>query len=117
MITEDQILEIERYCTEHQVTQKERLATLGINRNVFYRSKKKLLEQHGNVEDGHFLQVNSNGVFMAPPQPNKSKSKKATKESASSSYLTIELRSERGTALRVQGEMTPDQLREIMAIL
>ena len=42
MITREEVLAIEEYCAEHKVTNKARLAELGIQFWDFYKAKKKL---------------------------------------------------------------------------
>ena len=118
MLTREQILEIESYCTEHKVSQQTRLEELRIPRHQFYRSKQRYRREDEAVgAPGSFIQLTPGSPFMSSPMPPSRTPGKAKAKflAAESSYLTIELRTAGGTAMRIQGEMTASHLREIIS--
>lgn len=117
MLTEEQVIEIEQYCRDHNVSRIRRLKELNIEPNHFYRQKRKLLSDSNDLSNGKFLQLNANGEFSSPVQQFQPKRKKGSEAGIRMSFLTIELRNERGAAMRIQGEMSAEQLREIMTIM
>ena len=121
MITREEILSIEEYCAEHNVSHKDRLEELGISPWSYYAAKRKYREEDDKSGDatGQFVQLSS-GRFVPqtmPPARTAGKSGKPVKpaEDKSESYLTIELQTRTGTAMRIQGVMTPAHLRELIA--
>jgi hypothetical protein len=118
MILDEQIIEIENYCREHGVTREQRIKETGIDRNQYYRIKKKLIEENNNLTSGKFLQLSSTGEIFQQGEMFPIKKKKSSKSTpASASYLTIEIRNEKGAAMRIQGELGAEQLREIMSVM
>jgi len=119
MLTQEQVMEIEHYCRDHNVSRKSRLKELKIEPNHFYRQKRKLLSDSNDLSNGNgkFLQLNSNGEFASAMQQFPLKRKKRSEREIRTSFLTIELRNERGAAMRIQGEIGAEQLREIMTIM
>ena len=123
MLTREQILEIDTYCAEHKVTQNARLEELGIPRHQFYRWKKKCRDEDESdqgPEAAAFLQLPSTGAFMSPMMPpartsGKSRSKAGAPQPQEQSFLTIELRTASGSAMRIQGSMTAEHLRAILS--
>lgn len=117
MLTEAQVLEIERHCKEQGVPYKQRLEELNINPNQFYRTKRKLLFRLDSSSNGQFLQIGTDNSFMEAASQLKHKRKKGTPGTVSQSLLCIELRNDRGTAMRIQGEMQAEHLRAILSIM
>ena len=119
-MTREEILSIEEYCAEHKVSHRKRLEELNIPFWHFYKAKKKYRkddEQDANI--GEFIQLSS-GRFVPqtmPPARTSGRSGKAYKptEEKSESYLTIELQTRTGTAIRIQGVITPAHLRELIS--
>ena len=119
-MTREEILSIEEYCAEHKVSHRKRLEELNIPFWHFYKAKKKYRkddEQDANI--GEFIQLSS-GRFVPqtmPPARTSGRSSKACKpiEEKSESYLTIELQTRTGTAIRIQGVITPAHLRELIS--
>ena len=120
MITREEILSIEEYCAEHNVSHKDRLEELGISPWSYYAAKRKYREDDKSSDaTGQFVQLSS-GRFVPQTMPPARTSGKAGKpykpaEDKSESYLTIELQTRTGTAMRIQGVMTPAHLRELIA--
>ena len=120
MLTREEILSIEEHCAEHKVSHRKRLEELGIPFWQFYKAKKKYRkEDEQDSHSGEFIQLSS-GRFVPqtmPPSRTPGKSDKPCKpsEEKSESYLTIELQTRTGTAIRIQGVVTPAHLRELIA--
>lgn len=120
MMTREEVLLIEDYCAEHKISHKKRLEELEIPFWNFYKAKQKYRkEDEQEAQPGQFVQLSS-GRYVPrtmPPAHTAGKSSKSVKpaEEKSVSYLTIELQTRAGTAMRIQGEMTPAHLRELIA--
>ena len=123
MLTREQILEVDNYCAEHNITQQQGLEELNIRRDQYCRWKKKYRDEDENGEGpeaGAFLQLPSSGAFMSPMMPPartsvKSRSKSGEPQAQEQSFLTVELRTASGSAMRIQGCMTAAHLRELIA--
>ena len=119
-MTREEILLIEEYCIEHKVSHKKRLEELEIPFWHFYKAKKKYRkDDEQGSQFGEFIQLSS-GKYVPqamPPARTSGKSNKPCKlvEDKSESYLTIELQTRTGTAIRIQGVITPAHLRELIA--
>ena len=119
MITREEILSIEEYCAEHNISHKDRLEELGISPWSYYAAKRKYREDDKSGDTtGQFVQLSS-GRFVPqtmPPARTSGKAGKPSKpaEEKSESYLTIELQTRTGTAMRIHGVMTPAHLRELI---
>lgn len=120
MMTREEVLLIEEYCAEHKISHKQRLEELEIPFWNFYKAKRKYRrEDEQDAQPGQFVQLSS-GRYVPqamPPARTAGRSVKSVKpaEEKSVSYLTIELQTRAGTAMRIQGEMTPAHLRELIA--
>jgi hypothetical protein len=119
MLTREQILEIDTFCAEHGVSCQSRLDELQIPRHQYFRWKRKYRaeDESGPSQDGSFVQLSPGGPFVSPMMPpartpGKAKGKACADEQ---SFLTIELRTASGTAMRIQGNMTAAHLREIIS--
>ena len=122
-MTREEVLEIDAYCQEHKVSYRQRLEELEIPFWNFYKAKKKYrLQDEAAATDGNmsagFVQLGTGGGFVpAMPPPRGSRSAARAKQSAvpAESYVTVELRTPNGTAMRIQGSMTATHLREIIS--
>lgn len=113
MLTREEIEKIDRECAEQHLTQQEYLSRHGIARHNYYRWKRRYKE-----EDGQSL-VPAGFVPLMPgtSQPVRSggKVRKSSKSSSESeSFLSIEIRTSGGSAMRIQGNMTAAHLRELI---
>ena len=119
MITREEFLSIEEYCAEHTVSHKDRLEELGISPWSYYAAKRKYREDDKSSDTaGQFVQLSS-GRFVPQAMPPARTSGKVCKQPKSAvnnaeSYLTIELQTRTGTAMRIHGVMTPAHLRELI---
>ena len=69
MITREEILSIEEYCVEHNVSHKDRLEELGISTWSYYAAKRKYREDDKSGDaTGQFVQLSS-GRFVPQTMP------------------------------------------------
>ena len=69
MMTREEILSIEEYCAEHNVSHKKRLEELDIPFWHFYKAKKKYREEHEQEgQSGQFIQLPS-GRYVPQAMP------------------------------------------------
>ena len=117
MMTREQILEIDQYCQEHKISYRKRLEDLNIPFWTFYKAKRKYrLQDEAARGTGEFIQMLP-GTFSSRMMPvrNGRKPSSAKGGQEAESFLTIELRTASGTAMRIQGSMTAAHLREIIS--
>ena len=117
MMTREEILEIDQYCQEHKMSYRKRLDELHIPFWNFYKAKRKYrLEDESSTSRGEFVQLVP-GTFSSCMMPVRNGKKvSATKGGAETeSFITVELRTASGTAMRIQGSMTAAHLRELIS--
>lgn len=120
MLTREQILEVDTYCAEHQISQQRYLEEHDIPRHQYYVWKRKYRqEDEQSSESGAFVQLRPGGEFVSPMMPPAKTSGKAKAKTGSvdstESFLTVEIRTASGTMLRIQGSMTAAHLHEIIS--
>ena len=119
MLTREQILEIDSYCAEHRVSCQSRLDELQIPRHQYFRWKRRYRaeDESSSAPVGSFVQLSPGGPFVSPKMPPARTSGKARAkgEQEGQGFLTIELRTVTGTAMRIQGSMTAEHLRAILS--
>ena len=95
-MTREEVAEIIMYCKEHKVTYKSRLAELNIPVWRFYDSKSRYAEEQssGNTSKGDFIELGQSGTFIPVP--------------------SIEIRTSKGDAIRIQGELSSQELYSII---
>ena len=109
MLTREQVLDIQTYCAEHKITIGERLGELHIETSQFYRWQRKYRQEDEQGSDpGSFVQLTQGGAFVSPMMPpartsGKSRSKNGDSQPQEQSFLTVELRTASGAAMRIQG--------------
>ena len=116
-MTREEILEIDRYCQEHKMSYKQRLNELEIPFWNFYKAKRKYrLEDEASNSSGEFVQLVP-GTFSSGMMPVRNGRKVANAKGGAEteSFITVELRTASGTAMRIQGSMTATHLREIIS--
>ena len=117
MMTREEILAIDQYCREHKMSYRKRLDELEIPFWQFYKAKRKYrLEDEGAEGAGEFVQMVP-GMFSSGMMPVRSGKRNAQAGGTSNreSFLTVELRTSTGTAMRIQGSMTAEHLRAILS--
>ena len=106
MMTREEIIEIEQYCSDHKVGKKARLAELGIPFWNFYRARRKYQREDeligSDPSAGNFIQL---ATLPSGPalQPSKRMIRQKSRKDAGpivESHLTIELRTASGTAMQ-----------------
>ncbi len=119
MMTREEILSIEEYCAEHKMTHRKRLEELGIPFWNFYRAKRKYrMEDESGDSSGRFIQLSS-GRYVPQAMPAVRTSGKSGvarhTDDKMESYLTVELQTRSGMAMRIQGVLTPAHLKELIS--
>lgn len=114
-MTREEVAEIIMYCKEHKVTYKSRLAELNIPVWRFYESKSRYAEEQssGNTAKGAFIELGQSGTFIPVPSF-AGQSGRKPKEEPSSGFKSIEIRTSKGDAIRIQGELSPQELYSII---
>ena len=114
MMTREEIAAIDRECEEQHISQQDYLSNHGIARHQYYRWKRKFREadEQSLVPAGFVPMVP--GSASAVPSP-KSRGKQQKSQQDQESYLTVEIRTSCGSAMRIQGNMTASHLREIIS--
>lgn len=97
------------------VTYKSRLKEIGISEWRFYESKRKYAEaQASERESGEFLQlVRGNDSFPEPVLTNR-KAGRGRKPVYESGPMSIEMRTQTGTVLRIQGNLDATMIQAII---
>lgn len=103
-MTREEVAEIIMYCKEHKVTHKSRLAELNIPVWGFYESKSRYAEEQssGNTSKGDFIELSQSGTFI-PVLSFTGQSGGKPKGESSSGFKSIEIRTSKGDAIRIQG--------------
>lgn len=115
ILTREEIAEIVQYCKEHGVSYKSRLKGIGIPEWQFYDSKRRYTEaQASERESGEFLQlVRGNNSFPEPVLTNR-KTGKGRKSGYESIAMSIEMRTQTGAVLRIQGNLDATMIQAII---
>lgn len=115
MMTREEVAEIIMYCKEHKVTYKSRLAELNIPVWRFYDSKSRYAEEQssGNTSKGDFIELGQSGTFIPAPSFVGQNVRKPKGES-SFGFKSIEIRTAKGDAIRIQGEFGAQELYSII---
>ena len=114
-MTKEEVAEVVAYREEIQVSYKQRLAELGINAWNFYDAKRKYAPKQEGENAGEFLQLVSGGTFLPDPiKPARSRSGKQKNAEQSAVAVTIELRTPTGTMMRISGNLTGRELKDII---
>ena len=97
-----------------------RMDEIGVPHHQYYRWKKKYRDEDAariGPEGGSFVQLTPGSAFVPPMMsPARTSGKSSNKvDGAEASFLTIELRTASGTAMRIQGSLTAAHLREIIS--
>lgn len=113
-MTREEVAEIIMYCKEHKVTYKSRLAELNIPVWRFYDSKSRYAEEQssGNTSKGDFIELGQSGTFIPVPSFTGQNGRKPKVES--SGFKSIEIRTSKGDAIRIQGELSSQELYSII---
>ena len=115
MMTKEDVAQVIAYCDENKISYKQRLSELGISPWNFYDAKRKYAPKEEGDNAGEFLQLIPGGSFL-PNQIKPSRARSAKqKESAQETVAgNIELRTPTGTMMRISGNLTGRELKEII---
>lgn len=114
-MTKEEVAGIVAYCAEHKVSQKQRLAELGISEWQFYGSKRRYSPKREGDNFGEFLQLIPAGPFVPDPlKPSRSHSARQKEADRGPVPVSIELRTPNGAVMRISGGLTGRELREII---
>lgn len=109
-MTREEVAEIIMYCKEHKVTYKSRLAELNIPVWRFYDSKSRYAEEQssGNTSKDDFIELGQSGTFIPGPSFTGQNGRKPKGESSGFK------RTSKGDAIRIQGELSAQELYSII---
>ena len=114
MMTREEIAAIDRECEEQHISQQEYLEKHGITRHQYYRWKRRYREEDAqSLVPAGFVPMMPGAAPTVPAQKSKGKQQKFQQEQES--FLTVEIRTPCGSAMRIQGNMTAAHLREIIS--
>ena len=103
------------HCDENKVSYKQRLSELGISPWSFYDAKRKYAPKQEGDNAGEFLQLIPGGMFLPNPiKPSRSKSSKQKGTGKGLVSVCIELRTPTGTMMRIIGDLTGNELKDII---
>lgn len=114
MMTKEEITEIITYCEEKRISYKTRLQELDIPLWKFYDAKRKYIANEDR--SGEFLQLlPASQFFLNPIKPGRTGGRSKRKDSSSeSAEVSIELKTPKGTMMRISGRLTGRQIQEII---
>ena len=113
-MTREEIAAIDRECEERHISQQNYLESHGIAKHQYYRWKRRYREEdEQSLVPAGFVPMMP-GAAPAVPSP-KSRSKQQKSQQDQESFLTVEIRTSCGSAMRIQGNMTAAHLREIIS--
>lgn len=114
-MTKEEIARIVSYCEENKVSYKQRLSELGVKPWNFYDAKRKYTPKQDDGNAGEFLQLVPGGPFVPDPiKPSRSKSGRQKKAENGAVAISIELRTPTGSLMRISGDLTSRELRDII---
>lgn len=114
-MTREEIAAIESYCNDNKISRKNRLAELGVSEWCFYSSKRRYAPSREGASVGEFLQLEPGGAFLPDPiRPARSRSARQKVAESGVVPVSIDLKIPNGTVMRISGEFTGNELREII---
>ena len=113
-MTREEIAAIDRECEERHISQQDYLASHGIAKHQYYRWKRRYREEdEQSLVPAGFVPMMPMAAPTVPVQ--KSSGKQQKSQQGLESFLTVEIRTSCGSAMRIQGNMTAAHLREIIS--
>ena len=114
-MTKEEVAQVIAYCDENKISYKQRLEELGINPWRFYDAKRKYAPKEEGENAGEFLQLVPGGSFLPNPiKPSRSRSSRQKDSSQGAVAVSIELRTPTGTMMRISGNLTGRELKDII---
>ena len=115
MMTKEEVAQVIAYCDENKISYKQRLSALGISPWNFYDAMRKYAPKEEGDNAGEFLQLIPGRSFLPNPiKPSRSRSSKQKGSAQRAVAVSIELRTPTGTMMRIIGNMTGRELKEII---
>lgn len=115
MMTKEEVAQVITYCEENKISYKQRLAEMGVTPWSFYDAKRKYAPKEEGDNAGEFLQLMPGEAFLPNPiKPARSKSGKQKNTEKGVIAISIELRTPTGTLMRISGDLTGRELRDIV---
>ena len=115
MMTKEEVAQVIAYCDENKISYKQRLSELGISPWNFYDAKRKYAPKEEEENAGEFLQLIPGESFLPNPiKPSRSRSSKQKESAQETVAVNIELRTPTGTMMRISGNLTGRELKEII---
>ena len=115
MMTKEEVAQVIAYCDENKISYKQRLSELGISPWNFYDAKRKYAPKEEGDNAGEFLQLIPGGSFLPNPiKPSRFRSSKQKESAQETVAVNIELRTPTGTMMRISGNLTGRELKEII---
>ena len=114
-MTREEIAAIDKECAEQHISQQEYLESHGITKHQYYRWKRRYREEdEQSLVPAGFVPMMP-GMAPAQQAPGRKGRGKQQKIQDRESFLTVEIRTSCGSAVRIQGNMTAAHLREIIS--
>lgn len=113
MMTREEIAAIERECEERHISQQDYLESHRIAKHQYYRKRRYREEDEQSLVPSGFVPMMPGPAPTAPAQKSRGKHQKSQQDQES--FLTVEIRTSCGSAMRIQGNMTAAHLREIIS--
>ena len=115
MMTKEEVAQVIAYCDENNISYKQRLSELGISPWSFYDTKRKYAPKEEGDNAGEFLQLIPGRSFLPNPiKPSRSRSSKQKGSAQRAVAGSIELRTPTGTIMRIIGNLTGRELKEVI---
>ena len=114
-MTKEDVAQVIAYCDENKISYKQRLSELGINPWNFYDAKRKYAPKGEGEDSGGFLQLTPGGSFRPNPiRPSRSRSGRQKDPAQGTVAVSVELRTPTGTMMRISGNLTGRELKDII---
>lgn len=117
MMTKEEVASIVKYCNDNSVSYKARLSELGVPEWRFFESKRHYAKEQASSasSSGEFLQLTAGGDFVPIPAfAAKTVRGFSKKNSQAPRMISVELRTQNGTMMRIQGELDKECLQSII---
>lgn len=114
-MTEEEVAQVIAYRDENKISYKQRLSELGINPWNFYDVKRRYAPKEEGEDSGEFLQLTPGGSFRPNPiRPLRSRGGRRKDSAQGTVAVSVELRTPTGTMLRISGDLTGRELKDII---
>ena len=117
MMSKEEVASIVKYCNDNGVSYKARLSELGVPEWRFFESKRHYAKEQASSASpsGEFLQLTAGGDFVPMPAfAAKTGRGFSKRNSQAPKMISVELRTQNGTMMRIQGELDKYYLQSII---